>query len=89
MMNLQYRDIALLTTELPDLKHYPELKDHQLNGVQRWGTTVGYNKLHIVSPRPPHQLRDRSRARGAVALFVSVLFLFYKRCYSENTQYGL
>ena len=40
MMNLQYRDIALLTTELPDLKHYPELKDHQLNGVQRW---VGYN----------------------------------------------
>ena len=31
MMNLQYRDIALLTTGLNDLKHYPELKDHQLN----------------------------------------------------------
>ena len=31
MMNLQYRDIALLTTGLTDLKHYPELKDHQLN----------------------------------------------------------
>ena len=31
MMNLQYRDIALLTTGLTDLKHYPELKDHQVN----------------------------------------------------------
>ena len=31
MMNLQYRDIAFLTTGLFDLKHYPELKDHQLN----------------------------------------------------------
>ena len=31
MMNLQYRDIALLTTSLTDLKHYPELKDHQVN----------------------------------------------------------
>ena len=31
MMNLQYRDIALLTTGLTDLKHYPELKGHQLN----------------------------------------------------------
>ena len=31
MMNLQYRDIALLTTGLSDLKLYPELKDHHLN----------------------------------------------------------
>ena len=31
ILNLQYRDIALLTTGLTDLKHYPELKDHQVN----------------------------------------------------------
>ena len=31
MMNLQYRHIAILTTGLTDLKHYPELKGHQLN----------------------------------------------------------
>ena len=29
MMNLQYRDIALLTTGYSDLKDYPDLKDHQ------------------------------------------------------------
>ena len=31
MMNLQYRDIAVITTGLLDLEMYPQLKDHQLN----------------------------------------------------------
>ena len=31
MMNLQYRDIALLTTGAAELELYPQLKDHHLN----------------------------------------------------------
>ena len=31
MMNLQYRDIAVMTTGAKELELYPDLKDHQLN----------------------------------------------------------